>query len=159
MRKIRTIVNVYVKAETTANDRRASLWNDLRDLPEERREEINAEIKAGLKAEGIPLKRFNEDWNLAVSMGPIVDESESESNRPFTPQMYSAVNALGGDVEAFDMVCASDETAEEISKAANESGGSETPLQTAKRLAADLATVLPKLTDKQAAKILASLTA
>ena len=156
MRKITTIVGAYVKAGQVAKDMRRALWSDLRGQDAEAVADFKASIAEGIRERGESPKRFHEDFRIATTMGPIVDEAGDEDPRAFTPQMVSAVNACGGGVEGYEAVLASDESLEDIAKAAKPA---ETPLQRAKRLAADLAKVMPELTKKQQAAIISGLSA
>lgn len=157
MRKRNTIVTAYLRIESTVATMRRDLWNDIRGLDPDEIDTMRDEISAEIRENGFSPKRFQNDLRIARTMGPIVDEAEIEDGRTWSDQMVSAVNALGGGVDAYLEILESDETPEAIAKAAR--GNAETPLQRAKRIAADLAKVLPSLTPKQRAAILASLTA
>jgi len=154
MRNVKTIVTMYVKVEKDAQQRVAKLWSDLREVDEDERKPWQREVAASIRESGADPKRFNGECALAMFLGPYADDWEGTLPKRFwTDQMRSAINSAGG----LDEVVEDGRGLEEIAKDAKESA--ETPLARAKRLAADLAKVLPNLTEKQRTAILNSLTA
>lgn len=106
------VVRTYVQLEIATRDRLRSLWAFIRDDIDDP-ETFKAETIDNLIETGCDPKRFRDEYNLAMAMGPF-DDAHSHPYA-FTPQMQSAIGkvaeAAGVDRDdAWELICESHPT-------------------------------------------------
>lgn len=106
------VVRTYVKLEIATRDRLRNLWAFIRDDIDDP-ETFKNETIDSLTETGCDPKRFRDEYNLAMAMGPHDDERSHPF--AFTPQMQAAIGKVAKAAkcdrdEAYDLICESHPT-------------------------------------------------
>ena len=108
----RDIVSTYVTLEIATRTRLRDLWAFIRDSVDDP-ETFKAETCDSLAEVGCDPKKFRDEFNLAMAMGPHDDERSHPY--AFTPQMQAAIGKVAKAAkcdrdEAYDLICESHPT-------------------------------------------------